>query len=75
MAEVADWVLNGDVCQYCLKVINDGNGDGYAVTCDECAKAGRTNDRPRAGKVHCPDCGKLVKSKGLKQHRRDAHGK
>ncbi len=30
-------------------------------------------DRPRSGKVHCPECGKYIKSKGLKQHMRDTH--
>ncbi len=70
MGEVADSILNGEVCQVCLSVIGEGNGTGYPVTCSAC----QLEDRIVSGKTHCPDCGKRVKSKGLKQHRRDVHG-
>lgn len=67
MGEIADDIVDGVICQLCCRPIEDY---GYPRTCDDCQE----EDRPVASKVHSPDCGKRVKVKGLKDHRRDAHG-
>jgi len=44
MGEIAEMMLDGSLCQDCGKVIDDGNGEGFPVTCDSCLKQ---NDQQR----------------------------
>lgn len=37
MGEIADYALNGDMCQSCGEWL--GDGDGYPVNCEACKKA------------------------------------
>jgi hypothetical protein len=76
MGDVADAMLDGDLCQ-CCGVYMEG-GAGYPQTCNACqrnnAEAAQRVVRPMVAKVACPTCGKKVKAAGLADHQRDAHG-
>jgi hypothetical protein len=75
MGDVADAMLDGDLCEQC-GVYMEG-GAGYPQTCSACRRANREQSaltiRPMAAKVACPTCGKKVKAAGLADHQRDAH--
>lgn len=74
MGEYADYMLNGDDCQFCGEYL--GNGEGFPRSCAACADdEAMTTHRPPPGKnkADCPQCGKRVKKKGLAQHIADAH--
>ena len=85
MGEIADMMLEGQMCQGCGEIL--GQGDGYPVFCKGCqqemgidqygdkkttTKDGGPINRPN--KVNCPECNKLVKKAGLAVHRKDVHG-
>lgn len=38
MGEIAESILNGDFCQYCMEYL--GDGDGYPRTCHACIEDG-----------------------------------
>ncbi len=79
MGEIADMMLEGDLCAGC-GVYMEGDGEGFPRYC---SKACEPRDMPAAltrsrkataQKVNCTTCGKRVKAIGLKDHQRDAHG-
>ena len=84
MGEIADMMLEGQMCQGCGEIL--GQGDGYPVFCKSCqrgmdidahgdkqtTKDGQPINRP--SKINCPECNKLVKKAGLAMHRKDVHG-
>ena len=76
MGDIADAMLDGDLCQ-CCGVYMEG-GAGLPQTCDSCLRvnteAAQRVVRPMFPKVACSICGKKVKAVGLKDHERDAHG-
>ena len=49
-----------------------GSADGFVQRCGSCKQADRM-PAPDA-RVPCPTCGKLVKSIGLPDHHKSAHG-
>lgn len=69
MGEIADLMINGDICEQCGEEL--GQGDGYARLCAACSQENAKPQQPE--KVACPKCGKRVKAIGLAQHQRDAH--
>lgn len=69
MGEIAEMMLDGDLCEGC-GVYMGGPGRGVPRRCADCRKPGPS---PLA-KVKCPTCGKQVKASGLADHQRDAHG-
>lgn len=75
MGDVADAMLDGDLCEQCGVYME--NGAGYPQTCSACLRANVEATRravvPMASKVACPTCGKKVKATGLADHQRDAH--
>lgn len=84
MGEIAEMMLNGDMCEAC-GVWLDGEGSGYPRYCSpECA-AGRgayfepdqhASPRPKKSrrKHACPDCLKRFRSMhAMKQHWHDMH--
>ena len=72
MGDIADAMLDGDLCQCCGVYMEGGNG--YPQTCRACQRADKREGIPvAAAKVKCPTCGKKVKATGLKDHQRDAH--
>ncbi len=75
MGEIADMMLEGDLCAGC-GVYLEGDGEGFPRYCSkECEpRDGPMPTRGTSEKVKCPTCGKRVKSVGLKNHQRDAHG-
>lgn len=84
MGEIADMMINGDMCEGCGVFLGDA-GDGYQRRCASCAtdcvREGSTTTKDgiqihRPSKVNCPHigCRKLVKKKGLQDHIRDVHG-
>lgn len=48
MGEIADYIINGDDCQYCGQYL--GKGDGYPRTCYGCSNM--INDSLIAKEVH-----------------------
>jgi tRNA(Ile2) C34 agmatinyltransferase TiaS len=74
MGEVADMMLDGDLCEGC-GVYMGSPGDGYPRKCADCQDYPRRAAVDRAGqaKVACPVCGRKVKAVGLKDHQRDSH--
>lgn len=71
MGEYADYILNGDDCQYCGEYL--GDGDGFARACAACAGEERSRAPRKSRKpsktVPCPHCtGKVHDKIGLRQH-------
>lgn len=50
MGEYADYILNGDDCQYCGEYL--GEGDGYPRSCEACA-ADEEKTAPKPKKKKC----------------------
>lgn len=72
MGDIADAMLDGDLCQCCGVYMEGGNG--YPQTCGGCQRTFERAGIPSVTpKVKCPTCGKKVKAVGLKDHMRDAH--
>ena len=79
MGEIADMMLDGTMCQWCGEWLHGGeDGPGYPGLCSACAREERrtrsAQSQRTTEKVKCPTCGKRVKSVGLPDHQRDAHG-
>jgi len=81
MGEIAEMMLNGEVCQGCGGFM--GEALGYPGYCSkQCAGESSTPEpvtmtkcgHPRPSKIRCPDCDKLVKKAGLRDHQRVVHG-
>ncbi len=78
MGEIADMMLEGDLCAQCGSYIDEEGGDGFPRYCSkQCEQdAGVHIDMRslrRGPKVPCPTCKRKVSSIGLAQHHRDAH--
>lgn len=75
MGEIAEMMLDGTLCEGC-GVSLPGEALGFPRRCKDCRRLDRYQP-PKAGleKVACPQCGKRVKSIGLRQHQFDSHGK
>jgi hypothetical protein len=72
MGDIADAMLDGDLCQCCGEYME--GGAGYPRTCPGCERASVEAAKVAIPqKVTCPTCGKKVKAAGLKDHQRDAH--
>lgn len=77
MGEIADWMLEGGLCQGCGVYL--GEGDGYPTFCRDCARDQPAREpqfsQPKnVAKVACKVCGRHVKAVGLNDHIRDSHG-
>lgn len=69
MGEIANLIIEGDVCQYCMCEL--GIGPGYPRSCRSCAVPPRTTSvQPM---TTCPHCKKSVKLVGLQQHIKAKH--
>ena len=82
MGDVADAILEGDLCQGCGVYIGPGNG--YPRWCKQCRsrEPSRQKQRelrkvhPNARTIPCPGCGKRFSTEQARdQHVRDKHGK
>lgn len=71
MGDIADAMLDGDLCQCCGEYME--GGVGYPQTCRACAREAKDFPEGRSAKVKCPICNKTVKAVGLKDHTRDTH--
>lgn len=71
MGDIADAMLDGDLCEGC-GVYMPG-GAGYPQRCSDCSREAKAFPEGRSAKVKCPICQKTVKAVGLKDHTRDAH--
>lgn len=80
MGDIADMMLDGDLCEGC-GVWMGSEGDGFPRRCASClrdeakpSKVQKTVRSPKAfRKVKCPTCGRAVKEVGMKQHMKDKH--
>ena len=77
MGEYAEMMLDGTCCEACGTYL--GAGYGFPNYCSaKCARDRRATYHippppPWGRKTKCPECGKKVKSVGLKDHMRDMH--
>ena len=82
MSDYTDDVIDGVFCHMCGEYL--GDGVGYPRGCPGCEPSeaqevvAALNEgdhvRQRVGKVSCPICRKMVKTKGLEDHMRAKHG-
>ena len=72
MGEIADMILEGQMCQECGEFL--GEGDGYPTYCSSCMPEEEIEVEQKPSKVPCPVCRKKVKPAGLEMHKRDVHG-
>ncbi len=80
MGEIADMMLNGDMCEGCGEYL--GDGDGFTVRCAGCQEDyDDAHPIPKAKqpgmyeKGRCRICDKLVFMRGMNQHVQAKHGK
>lgn len=83
MGEIAEMMLDGDLCEGC-GVYMGSAGQGFPRRCRDClpTKAERKAanmarheaEQARQVKAKCPTCGKRVRIVGMADHQRDAHG-
>ncbi len=72
MGEIADQIINGECCQFCLEPFDEPTG--YPVSCACCEEpVKRKPPAPRKGETNCPTCGKRVRKAGLNHHIRVVH--
>jgi hypothetical protein len=69
MGEIADLIVDGDICQMCMCEL--GPGDGYPRSCASCQRP--TFTTPKKAKTTCPICKKRVALEGLAQHTKAVH--
>ena len=78
MGDVADQIINGEVCQLCC--CGDGDARGYPYTCEECDYPSDTikpvaENKPSImmNKYNCPICNKRIKKIGIFNHLDTCH--
>jgi len=59
MGEIADLMVNGDICQACA--VTEGEGLGFPFTCRDCLSE-------MTEKIKCLQCDRLIKPVGMAQH-------
>ena len=69
MGEIADLIIEGDCCQFCMTPMD---GMGFVQTCAICTESDDRYEtklkRKMPHKVKCPHCDKSLKKAGLKMH-------
>ena len=77
MGEIADLMINGDMCQFCGEPLDDGNGYPQSCGCCDVSPTTSTDSAAQLNpkKTNCPQCGKRVKKAGLQDHIDKIHGK
>ena len=74
MGEIAEMFIEGLLDEETGEYIGDRNEQKYGTAAPGFPVSYEREARERAaGKVSCPQCGKRVKSVGLRQHTRDVH--
>ena len=75
MGEIADMMLEGDLCAGCGGYI-DGDGPGAPRYCSDSCREELESEETALDHdyVRCNACGKKVKAVGLRQHMADKHG-
>jgi hypothetical protein len=80
MGEIAEMMLDGTLCEGC-GVALAGCGEGFPRRCATCARDERAERHQQTmarhqqiKKIPCQTCGRKVKTVGMSDHMRDAHG-
>lgn len=77
MGEYAEMMLDGTLCEGCGCFLQ-GHGDGVPRYCKGCRKdrnmARHEAEQQALKKAACALCGKKVKTTGMFDHLKDAHG-
>jgi predicted RNA-binding Zn-ribbon protein involved in translation (DUF1610 family) len=80
VGEIAEMMLDGTLCEGCGVALG-GSAAGYPRRCPSCAGDERAERHQQTLALHqqikkipCPTCGRKVKTVGLSNHMRDAHG-
>ncbi len=74
MGEIADQMINGECCQFCLEPFDEPAG--YPASCAGCSSSSKQKYPLQSkDKTNCPTCGKHVKKVGLAQHIKVVHSK
>lgn len=78
MGEIADAMLEGDLCAGCGVYLH-GESNGVPRYCRDCKRDARQLREhppiaPGSNRTACKTCGRRVKLAGITDHMRDAHG-
>lgn len=78
MGEIANMMLEGDLCAGCGVYLH-GESLGVPRYCCDCWREARQlREQPPiasgSNKTACKTCGRVVKLAGIRDHMRDAHG-
>lgn len=83
MGDIADMMLDGTLCEGC-GVYMDSNGHGTPRRCSTCRPSKAEQKAANIARMEvetafqkkekCPTCGRRVRSVGMADHQRDAHG-
>lgn len=75
MGEIADMMIDGEVCEECGEFFDD-EAPGYPRKCSACRKTDvqiRRQNFIQSIKMTCPECKKTVKTSGIRQHYEAKH--
>lgn len=70
MGEIADAIIEGEICQECCLPLP--NVTGYPTTCNSC-KNWTPRKSKRKHKVKCNHCDRFVSQIGMNQHIKEKH--
>lgn len=82
MGEIAEMMLDGDLCEQC-GVYMGSPGQGFPRKCKDCRRENRKDakrpptvghDKRGVPMTQCATCSRRVKLAGINDHMRDAHG-
>lgn len=77
MGDIADLMLEGEICQVCGVELDDGNAGGFPRTCAGCQGFSGDEEHEESSSFDCGvgHCKKHFNSlASARQHRRDKHG-
>ena len=76
MGDIADWILEGGMCQVCGVELDDGEEAGYPRSCSGCSQSNASSQPIKTISCRHPGCRKKFQTDpAADQHYRDKHAK